>query len=269
MTRRGRILALAALLLLPSWGAATAQQTGTINVAWIANTEPDLAGYRLYADTDPNVFLSPPNPAGTAFTLNIAASETTASVTLAAGQTWYLALTAIDLSGNESGFSTVASAVPSITPTVRSLTPNSAEQGGSNISVAISGDNFTSGATVSFGPGITVNSVDSSGAPSGLVANISVDALAQVFARDVTVVNVGGGTGKKAAAFSVTVDRNRLDLDSSNRIDNGDFLILLVLYPSVQGDGTYMVKGDLDVDGRIDGADLAIFFANFGLEGPF
>lgn len=269
MSRRLRTAVLGLLLLALVPGLAAAQQAGTVNLAWTANVEPDLASYRLYADTDVNVFSSPPNPAGTDFVLDIPGTETTVSVQLTAGVTWHLALTAIDLSGNESVFSAVVSATPSITPVVRTLTPNSMEQGDSGLAVTISGDNFTSGATVTFGPGITVNSVNSTGAPSMLVANISADALAQVFSRDVTVTNVGGGMGTKTRGFSVTVDKNRLDLDFSNRIDNGDFLILLEMYPSVQGDGVYNVIGDMDVDGRIDGADLTIFFANFGLIGPF
>jgi len=260
-------LALACAVATP----ALAQLQGTVNVVWTANVEPDLAGYRLYADIDPNIFnLLPAQAAAVADRfVTLGPAATSASLQLTAGQTWFLALTAFDLSGNESGFSTVRSTTPSLTPTVRTLSQTSMRQGQSALSVTISGDNFSAGATVSFGAGITVGAVNSTGAPSTLVTTLSADPLAQVATRTVSVTNVGGGVGSKPNGFSVTVNLARLDLDGSNRIDNGDLIILLLTYPSVSGDGIYVVGNDLDVDGRINGADIAIFFANFGRVGPF
>jgi len=51
---------------------------GSATLHWQANTEPDLAGYRIYYGTSNN---------------------------LTEGQTYYFALTAVDTSGNESGYS--------------------------------------------------------------------------------------------------------------------------------------------------------------------
>ena len=62
---------------------------------WNANTEPDLAGYKLYWDTN--------SSAPYANSLSVG-NVLTKSLTLAAG-TYYAALTAIDNSGNESGYS--------------------------------------------------------------------------------------------------------------------------------------------------------------------
>lgn len=248
-----------------------------VNLQWNPNAEPDLQGYRLYAHTDPNTYSLDPNQARSiALTVDVDSSTTSYSFTgLTTGVTWYFSITALDVSGNESGFPAntttppYVSATPSVTPVVRSLSPSSASQGDSNLNVTITGNNFDAGSTVDMGAGITVNSVDGSGAPTTLVANISVDQLAQVAYRVVTVTNPGGASASKQAAFRIDVDVARVDLDSSGRIDNGDFLILLAGYPASAGDAVYSTDHDFDVDGNVDGADLAIFFTYFGMTAPF
>lgn len=261
-------------LVLPALAVPAAAQTttGLIEVAWDAVVVADLAGYRLYVHTDPNIFaLAPASAAPLAARLVNLSSATTGQIVtgLDATRTWFFAVTAIDASGNESGFSNVASGQPSVTPTVRSVTPASATQGDANVAVTISGGNFLGTSTVDFGPGIVVNSVNAAGAPATLVANISVDLLASATSRTVSVQNPGGATGTKAAAFAVAVRVARLDIDGSGRIDNGDFVNILLGFPSLAGDAQYSTTRDLDVDGKIDGADLAILFSFFGLVAPF
>lgn len=265
---RTAFLAVVGLLLAGGWGTASAQ---VVNLQWNANGELDLAGYRVYYDTDPNTFnLAPVDAALVAGTIDVGKTTTTQSVNgLSTGVTWYFGVTALDLSGNESGFSNIESATPSITPTVRSVSPSVLEQGDSNRNVTITGDNFSVGSTVDLGPDVTVNSVDDSGAPGTLVANVSVALLARANSRSVTVTNPGGAMASKANAFRVEVDVSRVDVDNSGRIDNADFLEFLVSYPSSSGSGTYTTDHDFDVDGMVDGADLAIFFTYFGLNAPF
>ena len=83
--------ALLLALLITVW--ARAEQA---TLAWNANTEPDLAGYKLHYGTASN-----------SYSVHIDVHNvTTYSVTgLTAGQTYYFAATAYDTSGNESGYS--------------------------------------------------------------------------------------------------------------------------------------------------------------------
>ena len=78
---------------------------GAVQLEWTANTETDLAGYRIYRSaTTPVVKGTPIN--GTL----IAPSFVDGSVT--AGLTYYYAVAAVDSSGNESDLSNETSAVP-------------------------------------------------------------------------------------------------------------------------------------------------------------
>ena len=78
-------------LLISVW--ARAEQ---VTLAWDANTESDLAGYRVHYGT-----------ASGSYTTSVDVHKvTTSSIgTLTAGQTYYFAVTAYDASGNESGYS--------------------------------------------------------------------------------------------------------------------------------------------------------------------
>jgi fibronectin type 3 domain-containing protein len=79
------------LCLIPSLLIA-----GSARVSWQANTEPDLQEYRVYTGTVSRTY-GTPVPAGkaTSYTVN----------NLQEGLTYFFAVTAMDTSGNESGFS--------------------------------------------------------------------------------------------------------------------------------------------------------------------
>jgi hypothetical protein len=264
------------LLLAGASGSLAGAQTGQVQLAWDA-VDPnvtDLAGYRVHFDSDPNSFLLAPAQARAAGvqSMDVDPNTTTTVVPgIPATTNFFFSVTAFDLSGNESGFSNLVSSTGFVTPTVRSLSPNSAGQGSTGLSVTISGDAFLAGATVDFGDpnGITINNVDDTGVPGALVVDMDIGALARVASRAVSVTNPGGATGIKPSAFTVDVNVARVDIDGSNRIDGGDFVLLLLGYPSAAGDSRYSTRLDLDVDGLVDGADLAIFFTYFGLMAPF
>jgi fibronectin type 3 domain-containing protein len=78
-------------LLISVW--ARAEQ---VTLAWDANTEPDLAGYKVHYGT-----------ASGSYTSSVDVHKvTTAVVTgLTAGQTYYLAVTAYNAANNQSGYS--------------------------------------------------------------------------------------------------------------------------------------------------------------------
>lgn len=74
--------------------------TSTVNLAWDANTETDLAGYKLYQS----------NAIAGTYTVVQPAIAKTATTTSVAGLTdgnWCWKLTAFDTAGNESGFSNI------------------------------------------------------------------------------------------------------------------------------------------------------------------
>lgn len=94
MRRRALITLFAGIMLtaFPSMVLA-----GSATLHWRANTESDLAGYRMYYGVQSRSY-GPFIPVGktvTSYTLN----------GLVAGKTYYFTLTAVDTSGNESGYS--------------------------------------------------------------------------------------------------------------------------------------------------------------------
>ena len=85
-------------------GLTAASAGSGIQLNWSANTDPDLLGYRIYkSDSATGTFLvlnSGQTVTGTTYIDTLAQS----------GQHWYYAISAVDLSGNESALSAVADA---------------------------------------------------------------------------------------------------------------------------------------------------------------
>ena len=78
---------------------------GHVFVEWDPNTEADLAGYKLYYGTTSRI------QGSYAETVVINDKDSTGWSLTLPGDTYYFALTAYDMSGNESGFSDEVSAV--------------------------------------------------------------------------------------------------------------------------------------------------------------
>lgn len=75
-------------------------------LSWNANTEPDLAGYKLYYDTVPHAETSSVcSNAGYANSIDVGNVTTYTIDTLVDGTTYYFALSSYDTSKNESGCS--------------------------------------------------------------------------------------------------------------------------------------------------------------------
>jgi trimeric autotransporter adhesin len=92
-----------ALLLGAGLGQAAAAQ---VTLAWDPNSEPDLAGYKLYQGTAAGTYGAPVT-VGNVTTYTVSG--------LADGQSFFFAITAYDTVGNESGYSNeVAYATPSL-----------------------------------------------------------------------------------------------------------------------------------------------------------
>lgn len=143
---------------------------------------------------------------GTGITLGavsyVSATQLTVPVTVAANATTgaiNVTVTNPD-SSTGTGVFTV-NAAPA--PTVTSTSPNSAQQGTSNLNVTITGTNFLSGATASFNDAnITVNSTTYVSATQ-LTANITIAAATTTGAKNVTVTLPGGQTGTGTGVFTV------------------------------------------------------------------
>ena len=67
--------------------------TGSAGLSWTANTEPDLAGYKVYLGTQPGLY-NPPTTLGT--------TTTYTATNLVSGKTYYFCVSALDSAGNES-----------------------------------------------------------------------------------------------------------------------------------------------------------------------
>ncbi len=97
---------IATVIALLFWVGIGTAAAGQVTLAWDANTEPDVSGYKLYSGTATRVY-------GTPITVGNVLTYTVTG--LADGQTFYFAVTAYDTFGNESGYSNeVVYTVPSL-----------------------------------------------------------------------------------------------------------------------------------------------------------
>lgn len=101
---------LLAPMILSIIGMAGVLLASEVSLTWNQNTESDLAGYKLYQATTPGQYGAP------VATLGKVTQHTRTLPDLSTSQTYYFALTAYDLTGNESGKSSEVSKLVSGTP---------------------------------------------------------------------------------------------------------------------------------------------------------
>jgi len=89
-------IALAVMVGLFHPSLASTAHSATVTLAWDPNPEPSVAGYRLYLGTSPGYYTS---------SVDVAASTQATISSLIEGVTYYMAVTAYDTSGNQSGYS--------------------------------------------------------------------------------------------------------------------------------------------------------------------
>lgn len=102
-------------LLMFAAQPAVAAATGMLTVRWDPNTtDPDLAGYRVYVSTDAGLFSLPPAQALPLSTTRVVGPSVTETIftTLDPALTYWVGVTSIDTSANESVFSNVVSGQP-------------------------------------------------------------------------------------------------------------------------------------------------------------
>jgi len=77
--------------------------TGSATLSWTLNSEPDLAGYKIYVGTAAGLYNYPGSP----FVIGLTGSYTITG--LPVGETYFFAISAFDSSGGESGLSSEVS----------------------------------------------------------------------------------------------------------------------------------------------------------------
>jgi hypothetical protein len=167
-------------------GVASAQ---TATLAWNANAESDLAGYRVHYGTVSG------NPTTTVDVGNVTQRQFSG---LQAGVTYYFRVTAYNSVNQESTPSTEVSHTPAvpIVPTLTSVSPASGPTSGGTV-ITLTGTNFASGATVS------VN-----GAPATSVTFVSATQVRATTpagaagARTVLITLPSGQSASLASAFT-------------------------------------------------------------------
>ncbi|HEV8337735.1 MAG TPA: fibronectin type III domain-containing protein [Candidatus Polarisedimenticolia bacterium] len=199
MTRLPSKTLLAPAIFLSIAGAlvltAPVALAGSATLNWDPVADADLAGYKVYYGTSPGVY---PNVQDVGNVTTVTLNNLT-DCTL-----YYFAVKAYDTAGNVSAvYSNEISGMAR--PTVGGVSPSSANQNASGVSLTITGTNFRTGATVTFsGTGITVNSV-SVGSCTTLTASVSIAATAATGARSVTVKNADQSSGTGSNLFTVNL----------------------------------------------------------------
>src|SRR5262245_14433790 len=134
MSCRARNVPMVLLVLLMATAGAAPAIAASLTVEWDANTtDSDLAGYRVSMATSASVFqLTPSAARSQATTRDVTTGTQTVFTGLTAGTTYWFGVTAYDTSGNESGFSNIASGIPADTnaPVVSISSPS----GGATVS---------------------------------------------------------------------------------------------------------------------------------------
>jgi len=181
-----RVVATTVLSVLACSAVAAAQSA---TLAWNANTESDLAGYRVQYGTVSG------NPSTTVDVGNVTQRQFTG---LQAGVTYYFRVKAYNTANDESAPSAEVSYMPpvAVVPTLTSISPASGPStGGTTITLA--GTNFVSGATV------LVNGIPATGVTFVSATQVRATTPAgSAGARTVQVTNPSGQSASLAGAFT-------------------------------------------------------------------
>jgi hypothetical protein len=246
-------------LLILLWPIGILGADTVVSLAWDANTESDLAGYRLHYGTASGRYT---------LTTDISGPVNAVSISnLSASTTFYFVVTAFDAAGNESLPSNEVAVRPTVTGTAPTIV-QAVEVGTSSayilqsgtLTIQVTGTNFQGGAVVGLGSGITVG--PTSLLDSGhLTASIVVAPAASLGTRTLTLTNPDGGAASRPNTLSVvkTVDINR-----DCKIDLFDLNLLARAWNTIGSDGAYLAGADLDGDGDVGGVDLDICVSYLG-----
>ena len=152
MGRSARRISLVFAILIISIPFMTGRgMAGQATVSWNPNSENDLAGYKLYYGTSSGNYGSPVN----------VGNQTSYIVTGLGAGTYYFAVTAYDMSGNESGYSNeVSKTIVAVPPVISGIATQNVSATGATIiwtTDVASSSQVEYGTTVSYGSTSAVN----------------------------------------------------------------------------------------------------------------
>src|SRR6266540_1903703 len=193
-----RALFVACVLTVLCSLAPALSSAAQVTLAWDANTDPDLAGYKLYYGNSSGSYQ---------FSVDVGNVTSYTLSGLLEGQIYYFAATAYNVSQNESGFSNeVSKAIADVTPpTVLMTAPaNGSTVSGTAVTVSASASDNVGVAGVQFSlDGVNLGAEDTA-APYSVSWNAT---LATSGAHILTAVaRDAAGNTASAAGVSVTVD---------------------------------------------------------------
>lgn len=233
---------------------------GTIGLSWDASS--GASGYRVYYGAAENDYFPTPlyDGSDTSVTINDPA--------LADCNTWHFAVTAYNAAG-ESGFSPDVASWPR--PRIDSVTPASAMQG-SQFTFTIDGGSFNPDSISINNENVVLENASVSCNQIQILATVEPTApgarAAEVGEFTLTIENQDGLTTSEVDSFEVLIDPARFDVNQSepetvDALDGMDRVWLLRVFPSREGDATYLPDYDFDGDGWIDGSDLAYLAGDY------
>ncbi len=241
------------------WPIGLIEAGTAANLAWDANSEPDLAGYRIHAGTSSGSYTLP--------TLDVGKVTSYSISNLQANTTYYVVVTAYDYAGNESASSNeiaVQASVVTTLPTIDQVLEAGTGtiyllQAGDQI-IEVSGTNFQRGAVAGLGAGISVGPTSPIDA-GHLNAPVNVGATAPLGPRTLTVTNPDSGAAGKANALTVV---KTADINRDCKIDLFDLNLIARAWNTLSTESAYVAAADLDGDGEVGGLDLDILVSYFG-----
>lgn len=247
-------LRVASIVLLATFTHSVPAIAATLRVSWASGTEADLAGYRLKYGTSPGQYDA---------TLDVGHVTTCEVPGLQLDQRYYIAITAYDMSGNESAPSAEVSArlpgslapIPSIEAALELTTRSIYALLGKGTPFVLHGRNFAPGVAVDLGEGISHGPVVLN--TQGILQFVAtVDAQAATGPRTVTVWNPDGGLGGRTESMTVVKSP---DINDDCRVDVIDLNAFARAWNETAGESHYSPDADFDGNGYIGPDDLAIF----------
>jgi hypothetical protein len=243
---------------------ASPVSAGHLDVSWPPAKDDLTAGYYVYVGTAPGQYDR----------VEDAGEEHRATIRdLEDGTVHYFAVKAYDAEGRESdSFSPELACLPS--PRVDSVAPSVLQPGDTAV-VSLHGANFTPDMQVRpQNEGLHVQGVIPAG-PGQLLLVLYADEN-----EPEGLDTVQGPVTLEPASFKLLASCRRseeffeahpeaVDVDISGRVDGADLQIVQAAFGSMRGDENYRAVADLNGDGTVDGGDLARVIARQGTDARF